>query len=80
MNIKNFKLNNQITTNSVELKLVDDTKMIGFFEDIEDSLQLEKDNLFYFIKNENNSNYIQTKDKKHANIINQDEVISIKII
>jgi hypothetical protein len=77
MNIKNFKINNPITHNSVELKLVNGTKMIGFFQDFEDSLQLEKDNLFYFIKNENNSNYLEAKDKKYATIINQNEVISI---
>jgi hypothetical protein len=79
MNIKNFKLNNPITHNSVELVLVNGIKMIGFFHDFEDSLELEKDNLFYFIKNENNAKYLETKDKKYANIINQAEVISIKL-
>jgi hypothetical protein len=47
MNIKNFKLNNPITHNSVELVLANGTKMIGFFDDFDDSLELEKDNLFY---------------------------------
>ena len=78
MNIKNFKLNNQITHNSVELILVNGTKIIGFFQDFEDSPLLEEKNLFYFIKNENNSNYREAKDKKYATIINQNEVISIK--
>jgi hypothetical protein len=78
MSIKNFKLNNQITHNSVELIFVNGTKMIGFFQDFEDSIQLEKDNLFYFIENQNNSNYLLAKDKKYATIVNQDEVISIK--
>ncbi len=78
MNIKNFKINNPITHNSVELILVDGTKIIGFFQDFEDSIQLEGKNLFYFIKNENNSNYLEAKDKKYATIINQNEVISIK--
>ena len=78
MNIKNFKINNPITHNSVELILVDGTKIIGFFQDFEDSIQLEGKKLFYFIKNENNSNYLEAKDKKYATIINQNEVISIK--
>lgn len=80
MNIKNFKLNNPITHNSVELVLANGTKMIGFFDDFDDSLELEKDNLFYFIKNENNSKYLETKDKKYTTIINQDEVTSIKVL
>jgi len=80
MNIKNFKLNNPITHNSVELVLANGIKMIGFFDDFDDSLELEKDNLFYLIKNENNSKYLETKDKKYATIINQDEVTSIKVL
>jgi hypothetical protein len=78
MNIKNFKIKNPITHNSVELIFVNGAKMIGFFQDFEDSIQLEKDNLFYFIENQNNSNYLLAKDKKYATIVNQDEVISIK--
>lgn len=78
MNIKNFKLNNQITHNSVELILVNGKIIIGFFQDFEDSPLLEEKNLFYFIKNENNSNYREVKDKKYATVFNQNEVISIK--
>jgi len=78
MNTRNFKLNNQITINSVELIFDNGSKMIGFFEDFEDSLQLEKEYLFYFIENQNTSNYLIAKDKKYATIVNQNEVISIK--
>ena len=56
MNIKNFKINNPITHNSVELILVDGTKIIGFFQDFEDSIQLEGKNLFYFITGNKNVN------------------------
>lgn len=76
--IKKFRLENPTTRLSVELTLYNGDILIGYFEEFDDSLELEKQDLYYFIKNQNNSNFIQNRDKKFATIINQNEVQSIR--
>lgn len=76
--INKFLLDNLVTYQSVQIVLNNDKVIYGFFEFQENSSSLAKENKWCFIQNHNISNYYSNKDKNLIDVLNGNEIKSIK--
>jgi hypothetical protein len=76
--INKFILDNIVTYQSVQIVLNNDKVIYGFFEFQENSDLLSKENKWCFIQNPNISKYYSNKDKTLIDVLNGNEIKSIK--
>jgi hypothetical protein len=67
----------QLTNAPTKVTMNNEQFFIGYFQTTKNSMELEKENKWTFIENNNNINYKAENDDKFATILCGDEIIQI---